>query len=154
MKSAARYLIPAGISLMAWSGPFWFIPPSAPLWLSSLNLPATVPGPLAAAIIWSVCGLLCGLAYAWTSLRFNNRALVLTVVFGLMLLFAVSSNIAFFNLQNPLLALCNLIILEFLIIYFQYHAFYIMAASSYILLPCAIWVAYAIYANIFVILLN
>lgn len=110
----------------------WFNPPNwifAPVW----TLLYIMMG-IAAGIVWSQ-----GFHHKWVKTALYH--------FGFQLLLNAAWSVFFFGLQNPLIALLDILTL-FILLLFTIKWFKIVTApAAYLLIPYAMWVAFATILN-------
>ncbi|WP_337929531.1 TspO/MBR family protein [Coprobacter fastidiosus] len=75
-------------------------------------------------------------------------------LFILQLIFNFTWSIFFFYMQNPLLGFINIILLEFLIIVYSVKSYGINKISSILFIPYILWVTYATYLNLYILICN
>jgi tryptophan-rich sensory protein len=63
-------------------------------------------------------------------------------------------SISFFYLQNPLLGLINIILLEGVIIYYAVKTYREFRVSSILFIPYILWVWFATYLNLYILMNN
>ena len=117
----------------------------------SFNPPSWIFGP-----VWTVLYILMGISVYLFWLNSKNpdylvRGLILFVV-HLILNFAWS--FLFFGLQNPLLALIEIVVLWLSIIFVIFYFYKVSKTSSYLLIPYLLWVTFASILNLFIVILN
>lgn len=104
-------------------------------------------------ILYIVMGVAAGLVWdEYESDKFEVRNAL--VMFAAQLLLNMLWSILFFALQNPLLAMLEIVIL-FLVVYETYHKFKtISKTAGYLLIPYMVWVGFAMILNISIWYLN
>ncbi|MDE1965754.1 MAG: tryptophan-rich sensory protein [Patescibacteria group bacterium] len=76
------------------------------------------------------------------------------IVYGLHLIVNAAWSYAFFGLRDPRLALAVILALLFLVAYLTYRFWKIDRVSGWCFVPYLLWVAFAAYLNLSIVLLN
>lgn len=130
-------------------------PNSTSEWYKSLNKsPLTPPGavfPLAWWIIYFLMALAGATLYC--AKKTSKRAVALAL-WGIQLLFNVLWSFFFFTFKNPLLAVFDIAFLWVAVILSVITAFRVSLATGWYLVPNALWVSFATYLNIMIVVLN
>ena len=116
-----------------------------------LNPPSWLFGP-----VWTALYTLMAIA-AWRVYKKKKTSrTVPKVLYVYLFHLAVNAfwSIAFFGLQNPMLALVVIVVLWALIVYLVTRFFRIDRLAGYLLLPYLAWVSFATYLNLMIALLN
>lgn len=132
----------------------YFTTPNIPTWYASLNKPFFNPPSWLFAPVWTTLYLLMGIAFylIWTSKSKDKFKAIKLFIFQLVLNSLWS--ILFFGLQNPPLALAEIIIL-WIFIYVTIRSFaQINKTASYLLYPYLVWVTFASFLTFAITLLN
>ena len=106
--------------------------------------------PIAWAILYLCMGISLGLIL--NSSHYGRKSLIR--LFILQLIFNFTWSIFFFYMQNPLLGFINIILLEFLIIVYSVKSYGINKISSILFIPYILWVTYATYLNLYILIYN
>ena len=118
---------------------------------SSLNPPAFVFGP-----VWTLLYFLMGIAVfiIWNKGKERKDVRHAVKVFSFQLLLNILWSILFFGLQNPLLALVDIVLLWLAIVWTIIAFYKISKGAAWILAPYLLWVSFALYLNLTVCRLN
>ena len=119
-------------------------------WYPYLNKPSLTPPNIAWAILYLCMGISLGLIL--NSSHYGRKSLIR--LFILQLIFNFTWSIFFFYMQNPLLGFINIILLEFLIIVYSVKSYGINKISSILFIPYILWVTYATYLNLYILIYN
>lgn len=124
-------------------------------WYQTLARPPLNPPDWIFAPVWTGLFVLMGIA-AWRiwGLAAGTARHVALGLFGAQLVFNVLWSVLFFGLQRADLALVEIIVLEGLIIATTCSFWRIDRLAGALLLPYALWVAFAIYLNLGIWWLN
>lgn len=123
-------------------------------WYPHLIKPYGTPPDITFPIVWTILYVFMAIALTllWTSNTKGKKAAFLLFIIQLFLNFIWSW--LFFHLQEPGLALLDIVLLWFTILltikYFWTHTRY----GSYLLMPYLAWVTYAFYLNVFIWIYN
>ncbi|MFT4973193.1 MAG: benzodiazapine receptor [Saprospiraceae bacterium] len=119
-------------------------------WYPSLMKPAFNPPNWIFAPVWSTLYIMMGIAagLVWDRIESNTEAVKKAlVVFALQLALNALWSYLFFGLQNPMLALLEIVIL-WLMIYETYVQFgKINKIAGYLFIPYLLWVSFAMVLN-------
>ena len=148
-----RLLISIGISLLT-GGLAGFLTQNSMAFYNQLTKPPLSPPGWVFPIVWTLLYLLMGVsAYIIYESQSPNKEKALTL-YGWQLFFNFLWSIIFFNLQNSLLAFLVLIILWVLIIAMIRAFKEISPLAAYLQIPYLLWVTFAGYLNLMLIILN
>lgn len=118
-------------------------------WYASIK-PAITPPNWVFPIVWNILFLLISVSlyFAWTAKAKNKKEekknkIKIAVVFGINLLLNLKWSFLFFYLQSPMLAFFELVLFEASIIAMIIITHKIRKVSAYLLIPYAVWVAFA-----------
>jgi len=130
-----------------------FTVPAIKTWYASLNKPFFSPPNWIFAPVWIVLFLLMGISLylVWASPRLKKDAVL---IFILQLILNVLWSIIFFGLKSPGLALFEILMLWFAILYTIVNFYRISKSASFLLLPYILWVTFAAILNFAVWRLN
>ena len=123
-------------------------------WYPYLNKPSLTPPNIAFPIAWAILYLCMGISLGLilNSSHYGRKSLIR--LFILQLIFNFTWSIFFFYMQNPLLGFINIILLEFLIIVYSVKSYGINKISSILFIPYILWVTYATYLNLYILICN
>lgn len=124
-------------------------------WYASLNKPSFNPPGYLFGPVWSALYILMGVSMflIWNTIKTKLRQKALTV-FGIQLFFNFWWSILFFSLHTILLALVDILLLWFLIIYMITLFKKIKPIAAYLQIPYLAWVTFATVLNICIWYLN
>jgi tryptophan-rich sensory protein len=116
-----------------------------------LNPPAWVFGP-----VWTILFIWMGYALylVWDKGLKKKGVADAVALFGVQLILNVTWSYLFFGLRNPLLALIEIIILWSVILQTTLKFARIDRIAAYLMLPYLLWVGFASYLNLMIVLLN
>ncbi len=125
-------------------------------WYATLVKPALNPPSWVFGPVWTTLYLLMGIAaflvwYKGQERKDVTRALV---VYGVQLVLNATWSIVFFGLQNPGLALVNIVLLFVSIVVTMILFYKISRPAMYLLIPYIAWVSFASYLNYAIYVLN
>lgn len=114
-----------------------------------LNPPNWIFGP-----VWAALYVMIGTALAETWFDDNNNRRRRLVVFALQGVLNICWSPAFFSMQNPPLALAIIIPMLLLILLFIAMSWVPNRKAALLFVPYALWVGFATYLNLAIVLLN
>lgn len=123
-------------------------------WYPLLNKPALTPPNIVFPIAWSSLYLLMGLSIGLILLSYSRQRKFFISLFAVQLFLNFMWSISFFYLQNPLLGFINIILLEGIIIYYAIKTYREFKVSSILFIPYIIWVGFATYLNLYILINN
>ena len=118
-------------------------------WYPTLHKPSFTPPNWVFAPAWSILYILMGIAagIVWSKGFYHKWVKTALYHFGFQLLLNAAWSIFFFGLQNPLIALLDIIAL-FILLLFTIKWFKVVnKTAAYLLIPYILWVAYATVLN-------
>ena len=118
-------------------------------WYLQLNKPSFNPPNWIFGPVWSVLFILMGIAagMVWNKGFYHKWVQIALYHFGFQLLLNASWSLLFFGLKEPFWALIDIIVL-FVVLLFTIRWFKIVNnLAAYLLVPYAIWVAFAAILN-------
>ena len=107
--------------------------------------------PIAWSILYALMG--CGLAFTYTTPSSKNRTYAL-ILSGIQLAFNFSWSIIFFNLRNYFLAFVWLVLLLISVIGMLHYYRKVSKLSFYLNLAYPVWLVFAGYLNLMILILN
>lgn len=127
-----------------------------PTWYATLIKPALNPPSWVFGPVWTTLYLLMGIsAFLIWQQGWEKREVRLALgVYALQLVLNMSWSIVFFGMQNPGLALVNIILLFISIICTMIVFYRISRPAMYLLIPYILWVGFASYLNYAIYALN
>lgn len=130
-----------------------FTTPSIPTWYASLIKPSFSPPNWIFGPVWTTLFALMGVSlyFLWEKREKAKTALVL---FSIQLVLNVLWSILFFGLKNPTLALIEIAILWIFILITALKSLKISKLASGLFIPYLLWVSFASFLNLQIVLLN
>lgn len=130
--------------------------PAIPTWYQTLNKPLFSPPNWIFAPVWTTLYILMGVSlYLIWKKGFKNKKNKIAIQFFLIQLgLNLMWSFLFFGFQNPLLAFFEIIILWGAILLTIVKFYKISKVSAYLLLPYILWVSFASFLNLFIVILN
>lgn len=129
---------------------------SIPTWYSVLEKPSLNPPNWVFGPVWTILYLLMGYALflVWTAKASSKNINKALKVFGLQLFLNMSWSGVFFGLHEILLGLINIVLLWLAIVWTMYEFSKISKKATYLLIPYLLWVSFASYLNLAILMLN
>jgi len=121
-------------------------------WYATINKPSYNPPNAVFGPVWTFLYATMGIAL-YLALRKGARGKPL-VVFGIQLVLNTLWSILFFGMQNPLLALMEIVLLWVTILMTIISFKRFSALAAYLLIPYLLWVTFAAVLNLSIVLLN
>ncbi|MEB2844890.1 tryptophan-rich sensory protein [Rhizobiales bacterium RZME27] len=121
-------------------------------WYQALEKPPLNPPNWIFGPVWAALYVMIGTALAETWFDENNRNRL--IVFGLQGIFNICWSPAFFGMQNPVLGLAIIVPMLFFILLFIAMSWNPNRKAALLFVPYAIWVSFATYLNLAIVLLN
>lgn len=134
----------------------FFTAPSIPAWYASIEKPAFTPPNWVFAPVWTTLFVLMGISlYLVWDRGFERKDVKFAVyVFGVQLFLNILWSLLFFGLQNPLLALIEIVLLWIAILVNIVFFYRISKRAGVLLIPYIVWVSLAAFLNYGVWVLN
>lgn len=123
-------------------------------WYPFLNKSPLTPPNSVFPIAWSLLYIGMGLSIGLIINASGPRKLFFTALFALQLVLNFSWSIAFFYNRNPLLAFIVIIMLMVIISYYATKSYAPYRISALLFAPYIIWVSFAAYLNLYIVLNN
>jgi len=123
-------------------------------WYPLLNKSILNPPNIAFPIAWSILYLLMGLSIGLIIISDSRRKKFFISIFAIQLFLNFMWSISFFYMQNPLLGFINIIILAVVIIYYAIVTYKEFKVSSLLFVPYILWVWFATYLNLYILMNN
>lgn len=123
-------------------------------WYPFLNKPSLTPPDWVFPLAWTALFILMGLSVA---LARNNPAYKRRMITGIFLVqLAVNFlwSIAFFYLHSPAAGLGVISVLFVLLLLYAWKSWPLSRLSAYLFVPYIVWVGFAWYLNLYVVMLN
>lgn len=156
VENAIKLIISISICQLAGVIGSIFTSPSIPVWYATLQKPFFSPPNWIFAPVWILLFTLMGISlYLILIENLHDKAVKIgLVIFSIQLILNISWSYLFFNLQNILFALFEIIILWFAIVLTIYQFQKINKKSAYLLMPYLLWVTFAAILNFAIWRLN
>jgi len=125
-------------------------------WYATLNKPSFNPPNWIFGPMWTLLYILMGVSVAlvWHSGLSNLLVRSAIYLFVTQLILNAFWSITFFGMQNPLLALVNIIVLLILIVTCIFYFKRINKLAAWLLVPYLLWVSFATLLNLSIVILN
>ncbi len=134
----------------------FFTVSAIPSWYATLQKPSFSPPNWIFGPAWVMLYILMGISVylVWQKIKENKTVKGSLWLFWIHLFFNATWSIIFFGLQNPGLALINIVIIWLLIIALIIKFWKISKWATYLLIPYLLWVSFASVLNYFIWYLN
>lgn len=123
-------------------------------WYPNLNKSLLTPPNIVFPIVWSILYLLMGISIGLVLISKSKDKTILVILFCIQLLFNFLWSILFFKMQNPSLGIVDIIILDILVLGFILRGLRNHKISSILFIPYVIWLFFASYLNLYIMLNN
>ncbi len=154
MKKTLNIVIPIAVCfLLGWIASY-FQTDSVQNWYPSLNKPALNPPNTIFPIAWSILYVCMGLSIGLVLNSDSNRKSYFVTLFAVQLLLNFAWSFLFFVFRNPLLGAIDIILLALVIIYYAFKVYPVSKVSAYLFVPYILWIAFASYLNIYILMNN
>ena len=126
-----------------------FTTPNINSWYSTLNRPVIAPPNWVFAPVWTTLFLFMGVALflVWKNGVKNKQAKIAITLFFIQLILNILWSVLFFGLQNPLIALVEIIFLAIFILLTMIYFYRVNKWAGLLLLPYFLWVLFASVLN-------
>lgn len=123
-------------------------------WYEALNKPALTPPGWIFPPVWTALYLVIAVAgwLAWSNVAGSMHPAV--IAWGSQLVVNALWSWIFFGLENAGLALLDILVLLLLILAFMRYAFPVSRSAALLFVPYALWVGFAAYLNLGIVVLN
>lgn len=142
-----RLIISFALPFLAGAIGSYFTFPSVTTWYAELAKPALSPPNFIFGPVWSTLYLLMGISLYLVWEKYLKLFVVHLVINAFW-------SIAFFGMQDPLLALIVIAVLWVIIVYMIFKFHKVNRWAAYLLVPYILWVSFAAYLNYSIFLLN
>ncbi|EZH71660.1 MULTISPECIES: TspO/MBR family protein [Aquimarina] len=118
-------------------------------WYAALNKPSFTPPNWIFGPMWVLLYIMMGIAagIVWSKGFYHKWVKTALYHFGFQLLLNAAWSIFFFGLQNPLIALLDIIALFILLLFTIKWFTVVNSTAAYLLIPYVVWVAFATALN-------
>jgi benzodiazapine receptor len=125
-------------------------------WYDTLVKPWFFPPPFVFAPVWTVLYILMGIAAyrVWMEGTDHPAVRSALALFAVQLILNMLWSVIFFGLQNPTLALADILLLLIVLIATAIRFSAVRRDAAWLLVPYVIWVCFATVLNLAIILLN
>lgn len=123
-------------------------------WYPSLNKPPLTPPNIAFPIAWTILYVLMGISIGLVSGRADARRPAIIGLFVAQLLCNFLWSIAFFYFRSPLAGFIIIVLLEILLILYMVKVYPLDKTAALLFVPYILWVAFATYLNVYILLNN
>jgi tryptophan-rich sensory protein len=133
-----------------------FTIPAISGWYATLTKPALNPPGWVFGPVWTLLYALMGLAafWVWKKGWHKKEVKIALAFFAFQLLLNMLWSLAFFGLHSPLWAFVNIVFMWLAIVATMIAFWKISRPAFYLLVPYILWVSFAAYLNLAIILLN
>ncbi len=151
-----KLIVAVLICLLAGAVGSIFTAKSVSTWYAGLNKPSFNPPSWVFGPVWTFLYILMGVSLylVWSKGLGTGGVKAAMVIFGVQLLLNILWSLLFFGLQNPLLALIEIVLLWVMILVNILYFYKISPLSAYLLVPYILWVSFAAVLNFFLFRLN
>lgn len=151
-----KFIISVLLSQMAGLIGSIFTMSAIPTWYAYLNKPALNPPSWVFGPVWITLYFLMGVSLflVWKKGAENKDVRFALIVFGIQLVLNSTWSIVFFGLENPGLALINIILMWMSIVWTMFVFYKVSRTATYLLVPYLLWVSFASYLNYAIWMLN
>ena len=124
-------------------------------WYPALNKSPLTPSNGVFFVVWTILYVFMGLSIGFIVSRNNPKEMIFIKLFSLQIVLNFLWSITFFYLQNPLLGFINIVLLALVIFRYLVVAYYRANKFSFALfIPYFLWVVFAGYLNLYILLNN
>lgn len=144
-----KLILSIGFCLSAGILGSFFTVSSIPTWYATLIKPSFSPPNWIFGPVWTTLYILMGI-----SLYLVWKKKKVPVIFWIQLILNAVWSMIFFGMRNPAFALVDIAVL-WITIFLTIRAFYpISKLAAYLLVPYILWVGFATFLNLFIVILN
>jgi len=124
-------------------------------WYPTLNKSSLTPPNQVFSVVWTLLYICMGASIGFIMGRNNPKEMLFLRLFSLQLLLNFAYSITFFYMQNPLLGFINIILLALVIFRYLIKTYYRANKFSFALfIPYFLWVLFAGYLNLYILINN
>ncbi|MBB4037032.1 tryptophan-rich sensory protein [Dysgonomonas hofstadii] len=154
MKKAANIIVPVLICFAVGYTAQYFQSDAIGSWYPALNKPRLIPPNIVFPIVWGILYLCMGISIGLILNAKSDRKTYFIRLFALQLLLNFTWSISFFYLQNPLAGMINILLLDAVVFFYIYKSFDTFTSSSILFIPYLMWICFASYLNIYILVNN
>ena len=154
MKGVLGFAIPILVCLLVGFTGSMFQSESIHSWYPYLNRSSLTPPNIVFPIAWGILYLCMGLSVGFfiNSKRKERFFFIGLFIFQLVLNFSWS--VLFFYLQNPMAGFIDILALFLVIVFYTIWSYRVIRLSALLFIPYVLWVGFASYLNLFILLNN
>ena len=123
-------------------------------WYPMLNKSSLTPPNTVFFIVWCLLYVLIGISAGLLYNVHNISKRPLLWLFVIQLLFNITWNFFFFYMRSPILGFVNLLILDVLAVAFFIGSLWVKRLSAFYFLPYLLWLLFASYLNMYMVIYN
>jgi tryptophan-rich sensory protein len=123
-------------------------------WYPTLVRSSLTPPDVVFPVVWGILYVLIGISAGLLYGVHDISKRLLLWLFAIQLLLNVSWNFFFFYMQSPILGFVNLLVLDVLGVAYFIGTLWIRRASAYFFLPYLLWLVFASYLNMYIMIFN
>lgn len=123
-------------------------------WYPYLNKSPLTPPNTVFPIVWSILYFLMGLSIGLIIANNSPKKSYYIKLFAVQLILNFTWSIVFFYLQKPSLGLINIVLLDIAVLYYAIKTYRTSKISSILFIPYIIWIYFATYLNLYILLYN
>lgn len=159
MRKVLCIIIPILICFAVGATASYFQSESITTWYPFLNKSPLTPPNIAFPIAWSILYICMGVSVGLilisdTLMKRYFLQSFFVQIFLVQLFFNFMWSISFFYLQSPVLGLINIVILLGAIIFYIIKTYRTARASAMLFIPYLLWVGFATYLNLYIVVNN
>lgn len=137
-------------------GAFFSIP-AIPTWYAKLSKPAFVPPNALFGPVWTLLFILIGISlFLVLEEGVSKKKMSITpiLIFIVQMILNIFWSVFFFGLRSPLLGFIDIILLDATVIWMTLNYYKIRKEATYLLIPYIVWILFATYLNLSILILN
>jgi tryptophan-rich sensory protein len=123
-------------------------------WYPTLVRSSLTPPDVVFPVVWGILYVLIGISAGLLYGVHDISKRLLLWLFAIQLLLNVSWNFFFFYMQSPILGFVNLLVLDVLGVAYFIGTLWIRRVSAYFFLPYLLWLVFASYLNMYIMIFN
>jgi tryptophan-rich sensory protein len=123
-------------------------------WYPTLVRSSLTPPDVVFPVVWGILYVLIGISAGLLYGVHDISKRLLLWLFAIQLLLNVSWNFFFFYMQSPILGFVNLLVLDVLGVAYFIGTLWVRRASAYFFLHYLLWLVFASYLNMYIMIFN
>ena len=123
-------------------------------WYPLLNKSSLTPPNIVFPIAWTILYVLIGVSFALVILSNIKSKKAVIMMFAVQLILNWLWSLFFFRMQNPLLGYMDIVVLDGIVLWYILVTFRQLKASAILFLPYLIWILFATYLNLYILMYN